>query len=148
MAPKQASKQETKEPPESPVFELVLSDLQQSYQNVMEVEIPRELEALITKEAPITSQFSKVAGKLYTPRKGGTFLVKMRPTETSTPEETVSLLFRWEDLYFEAFHARGKWFKLKDAKESLPPRTQLPYPKKNGIYHLTRISTSYKDLGG
>lgn len=98
-------------PPASDEFDLVLNDLPESYKKLMEDAIPTRLEQIIIQEAPSNSKgkklFSKVAERLYTP-KGGTFLVKLKPTKSSPDEEIVTLLFRWKDLYFEAFHAKGK----------------------------------------
>ncbi|KAF2917964.1 hypothetical protein DAI22_08g227800 [Oryza sativa Japonica Group] len=119
----------------------------------MEDAIPTRLEQIIIQEAPSNSKgkklFSKVAERLYTP-KGGTFLVKLKPTKSSPDEEIVTLLFRWKDLYFEAFHAKGKWYRMSDAEESLPPRSQLHYSKKEkeGVFNMNNISTSYNDVGG
>ncbi|EAZ41430.1 hypothetical protein OsJ_25952 [Oryza sativa Japonica Group] len=119
-------------------------------QELME-EIPAKLETILNQQAEKeNTKFEKIAGKLCTPPKGGgTFLVRLVPRRESNFDEPVYLLFRWKDLYFEAFYSRGKWYRLKDHEEKLPPRSQLPYSEKpdEGIYVLMN-TTSYGSIGG
>jgi hypothetical protein len=72
--------------------------------------ISSEAEVIITLESPSNSkgvkQFCKISDKLYTPS-GGTFLVQITPDNSSPLEDRLTLLFRWKDLYFEAFHSKG-----------------------------------------
>jgi hypothetical protein len=35
-------------------------------------------------------------------------MVKIKPTRDCPPENVLSILYRWSDLYFEAFHAVGE----------------------------------------
>uniref|UniRef100_A0A0E0LQY5 rRNA N-glycosidase n=1 Tax=Oryza punctata TaxID=4537 RepID=A0A0E0LQY5_ORYPU len=46
-------------------------------------------------------------------------------------------------------NSTSKWYRLKDHKEKLPPRSQLPYSEKphEGIYVLTN-TTRYGSIGG
>ncbi|EAZ05502.1 hypothetical protein OsI_27717 [Oryza sativa Indica Group] len=141
---------EDQEPPPSPEFELNLNKLTSTYRKLME-EIPAKLETILNQQAEKeNTKFEKIAGKLCTPPKGGgTFLVRLVPRRESNFDEPVYLLFRWKDLYFEAFYSRGKWYRLKDHEEKLPPRSQLPYSEKpdEGIYVLMN-TTSYGSIGG
>jgi hypothetical protein len=75
--------------------------------------VPKALKRILKKQAPINSKgvsfFKKQKGKLYTPAKpAGTFMVKIKPTRDCPPENVLSILYRWSDLYFEAFHAVGE----------------------------------------
>lgn len=85
-----------------------MNKLTSTYRKLME-EIPAKLETILNQQAEKeNTKFEKIAGKLCTPPKGGgTFLVRLVPRRESNFDEPVYLLFRWKDLYFEAFYSRG-----------------------------------------
>ncbi|KAL6856857.1 hypothetical protein ACP4OV_018239 [Aristida adscensionis] len=76
-------------------FEIDLSDFATSYAN-LHTSIETELERLIKMEAPANSKgvrlFQKINGKLYTPLKAGTFLIRLKPTLDAPIAEWVTLL--------------------------------------------------------
>jgi hypothetical protein len=80
------------------------------YEKMM-VNISEELRKILKEEAPTDrdgeSTFQDVHGKLFC-AKGGTFMVRIKPTAESPPEQHLNLLYRWSDLYFEGFHSGGK----------------------------------------
>uniref|UniRef100_A0A0D9X426 Uncharacterized protein n=1 Tax=Leersia perrieri TaxID=77586 RepID=A0A0D9X426_9ORYZ len=111
--------------------------------------IPKKLESILREEARKNAKsFERISGKLFTPKGGGTFLIRLIPSTSSSFDEPVYLLYRWSDLYFESFYTRRRWFRLKDHKEKLPPRSQLLYPEnEDGVYILTN-TTNYGSIGG
>uniref|UniRef100_A0A0E0QDZ4 rRNA N-glycosylase n=1 Tax=Oryza rufipogon TaxID=4529 RepID=A0A0E0QDZ4_ORYRU len=158
MAPKRRKEESTSTtispplpPGHSSIFYLELSNLATSYGQLMSA-ISSEAEVIITLESPSNSkgvkQFCKISDKLYTPS-GGTFLVQITPDNSSPLEDRLTLLFRWKDLYFEAFHSKGKWYRMGDAEETLPPRSQLNYPMKEhqGIVKIP-FETTYASVLG
>ncbi|KAL6648788.1 hypothetical protein ACP70R_013012 [Stipagrostis hirtigluma subsp. patula] len=134
-----------------PSFDLILSDLKDTYVALMDA-IPVELERILTREAPHNSKgesrFMRVHGKLFTSQGGGGFIIRFMPTRESPPEDHLVLLYRWRDLYFEAFHAKGKWFRFRDSELLLPPKTQVEFNEKGDWWHQFNTATSYFGLGG
>uniref|UniRef100_A0A0E0LQY2 Uncharacterized protein n=1 Tax=Oryza punctata TaxID=4537 RepID=A0A0E0LQY2_ORYPU len=125
-------------PAHSSIFYLDLSNLATSYGQLMSA-ISSEAEVIITLESPSNSkgvkQFSKISDKVYTPI-GGTFLVQITRDNSSPLQDRVTLLFRWKDL-------------MKDAEETLPPRSQLNYPikERQGIVQIP-FDTTYASVLG
>ncbi|KAF0901294.1 hypothetical protein E2562_039159 [Oryza meyeriana var. granulata] len=149
--PRDKGKKPMEEPKDSDEFFLDLGDLPKSYSRLMRA-IPTRLEQIITSEASSTSKgkklFEKVCDKLYT-AKAGTFLVHLIPDKETPNSESVALLYRWMDLYFEGFYSKGVWFRFEDFEEELPPRSQLPYAVKGGKgVVVLPIKTSYASIGG
>nr|CAB3469201.1 unnamed protein product [Digitaria exilis] len=132
-----------------------VSNLQLECKAVNMLKIPEELENIIKGEAPRTSKgeslFERANGKVYTAEGEGTFLIQLIPTINSPESEILTLQYRWNDLYFVAFHVKGQWFRLRDDHpddvQPLPPTTQIKCQKKDYIVQLPQ-GFSYDQLGG
>uniref|UniRef100_A0A0D9VPK7 rRNA N-glycosylase n=1 Tax=Leersia perrieri TaxID=77586 RepID=A0A0D9VPK7_9ORYZ len=107
--------------------------------------IPDKLDKINKAEAAANKKGIRIFNK-----KSGDSRVsdKLRPTRNSDPDQTVTLLYRWKDLYFKAFHVRGTWFRFNDAEEFLPPRDQVQYDmnERVGIQELP-INSGYGSYG-
>lgn len=132
-------------------FQIYLDSIGKSHSRAMK-KVLIALEQLLRRNAPKNSKgqsrFKKIHEMLYTPERSDTFLVQIIPREDSPVTNYLTLLFRWSDLYFIGYHCKNCWYLLADVSICMiPPKGQLPYNKKEGIFKLP-IFTSYSSMGG